>query len=544
MSLQLSPIPGPPAAPGRLNAVLGNLSDLSDNQYHRTTTRWSEKYGGICRLRFLDKHVILIADPVIACEMLKDKSMDKSTRAYAIMNALFDDKGHSGLLTSQMTPRWRAVRKAVASALSPQTLRASFPKLRTVAQRLVEKVRLHGPDLPVDMDLLCAQLSWDIIGIVGFDTDMGATKESGHDASSGTIATVRAGMQEIEQRWGQPYRAELWKYLLPAARKGERDLKAVHVIIRDLLTKLRKVDPESLGNTIAGQLLRLKDPQTGQLMSDDVLMPEIGTMFLAGFETSGHTEAWALYLISQHPEVEERILQELADHQLMPTKDGSLRDMQYEDLGRLTYLNAVIKETLRMYPAGPSTDRLAHRDMQVGGYFIPKGTIFWISLYTMQNLPSIHDDPAAFKPERWFDPDYLYLRTTSDGVSPIVSHSGQAKPHSTAGDSSPKLRSGSEQPANSWLDVGKQTQAAAEVKEPANQPKRWFPFSEGPRSCVGQTLANMNVTGTLATLLAHYHFRLADQMGGQKGVQESESVAITLAPSKGLFMHAESRLIL
>jgi len=52
-------------------------------------------------------------------------------------------------------------------------------------------------------------------GIVGFDTDMGATKETGHHASSGTIATVRAGMQEIEQRWGQPYRAELWKYLLP-----------------------------------------------------------------------------------------------------------------------------------------------------------------------------------------------------------------------------------------------------------------------------------------------------------------------------------------
>ncbi len=49
------------------------------------------------------------------------------------------------------------------------------------------------------------------------------------------------------------------------------------------------------------------------------------------------------YLISQHPEVEERILQELASHQLMPAKDGSLRDIQYEDLGRFTYLNAVIK---------------------------------------------------------------------------------------------------------------------------------------------------------------------------------------------------------
>ncbi len=59
--------------------------------------------------------------------------------------------------------------------------------------------------------------------------------------------------------------------------------------------------------------------------------------------TQVHVHVERRYLISQHPEVEERILQELAEHQLMPAKDGSLRDMQYEDLGRLTYLNAVIK---------------------------------------------------------------------------------------------------------------------------------------------------------------------------------------------------------
>ena len=81
---------------------------------------------------------------------------------------------------------------------------------------------------------------------------------------------------------------------MQSARKGERDLRQVHIIIRDLLQKLRKADPQTMGNTIAGQLLRLKDPATGEPMCDDVIMPEIGTMFLAGFETSGHTEAWAL----------------------------------------------------------------------------------------------------------------------------------------------------------------------------------------------------------------------------------------------------------
>lgn len=54
---QLSQIPGPPPQPGILNALLGNLADLSDNKYHRTTTRWSEEYGGVVRLRFLDTYV-------------------------------------------------------------------------------------------------------------------------------------------------------------------------------------------------------------------------------------------------------------------------------------------------------------------------------------------------------------------------------------------------------------------------------------------------------------------------------------------------------
>ena len=82
--------------------------------------------------------------------------------------------------------------------------------------------------------------------------------------------------------------------VLQSAREGQRHLRKVHTIIRSVLQKLRQVDPESLGNTIAGQLLRLRDPSTGELLSDEMVLPEIGTMFLAGFETSGHTEAFAL----------------------------------------------------------------------------------------------------------------------------------------------------------------------------------------------------------------------------------------------------------
>lgn len=64
-----------------------------------------------------------------------------------------------------------------------------------------------------------------------------------------------------------------------------------------------------------------------------------------------------------------------------------------------------------MYPAGPSTDRLAQSDMHVGGYFIPKGTIFWISLYSMQNMASIHNDPTIFKPVSIVDVCHILCHT-------------------------------------------------------------------------------------------------------------------------------------
>ncbi len=110
--------------------------------------------------------------------------------------------------------------------------------------------------------------------------------------------------------------------------------------------------------------------------------------------------------------------------------------------------------------------------------------------------------------ERWLDPNYLYFKPAS---SDSATH--KASLQSTPVGSPDKVGSDSEKSVDdSWVDVGKQAKMAGDTKEQLNRPKRWFPFSEGPRSCVGQTLANMNVTGTLATLLAHYHFRLADQV--------------------------------
>ena len=88
----------------------------------------------------------------------------------------------------------------------------------------------------------------------------------------------------------------------------------------------------------------------GGPLSDDRLASEIGIFFLAGFETTGHSGAWLLYLVSQHPEVEAKICTELDQLGLLKTGDRpNPRQVMYDDLGKLTYLDMAIKVSRRLF---------------------------------------------------------------------------------------------------------------------------------------------------------------------------------------------------
>ena len=76
----------------------------------------------------------------------------------------------------------------------------------------------------------------------------------------------------------------------------------------------------------------------------------------------------------------------------------------------------------------------------------------------------------------------------------------------------------------------------------ARQPKRYFPFAEGPRNCVGQSLAKLSMVATAATLLSQFKFRLADKMGGAKGVDDKEMYALITNIDGGMWMHAVPRV--
>ena len=144
-----------------------------------------------------------------------------------------------------------------------------------------------------------------------------------------------------------------------------------------------------------GMLMQARDPESGRFMENGQLIDEILTMIVAGHETTASTLNWAWYLISQHPEVENRLSNEL---------NTLTTCSELVDLPRFLYTRQVIDETMRLYPAGWLLTRKALRNDQLGEYFVPAGTEIYVPPYFIQRHPDLWEEPDRFNPER-FRPD-------------------------------------------------------------------------------------------------------------------------------------------
>jgi cytochrome P450 len=166
--------------------------------------------------------------------------------------------------------------------------------------------------------------------------------------------------------------------------------RALGKIILQVIDRRRK---DSATSTDAlGMLMQARDPQSRQLMQDGQLIDEILTMIVAGHETTASTLNWAWYLISQHPEVEQRLTNEL---NTLTTCSG------FSDLPRFLYARQIIDETMRLYPAGWVVTRKALRDDRLGEYFVPAGTEVYVPPYFIQRHPDLWEEPERFNPDRF-----------------------------------------------------------------------------------------------------------------------------------------------
>ena len=146
----------------------------------------------------------------------------------------------------------------------------------------------------------------------------------------------------------------------------------------------RRRDPDAaVGDDVFSLLLAARDEQ-GRGLTDAELRDELMTLLVAGHETTATALGWVLERITRHPDVLERLEAEQAD-------------------GGGDYLDAVIKETLRLRPVVPAVVRRLQAPMEFGGWQLPAGVHIAPSIYLLHRRPDIYPDPTAFRPERFLE---------------------------------------------------------------------------------------------------------------------------------------------
>ncbi len=145
---------------------------------------------------------------------------------------------------------------------------------------------------------------------------------------------------------------------------------------------------------LVSMLIDVREKKTGQPMADKLLVDEVLTLVIAGHETTAAALNWTWYLISQHPEVESLLHEEL-------DKVLAGRAPLFEDLSNLVYTRQILEEAMRLYPPGWLLTRRALSDDEIGGFYVATGTDIFVSPYIIHRHPDFWEQPETFKPERF-----------------------------------------------------------------------------------------------------------------------------------------------
>lgn len=167
---------------------------------------------------------------------------------------------------------------------------------------------------------------------------------------------------------------------------------ALGKLIRQIADERRAAGIEA--RDILGLMMRTRDRESGQPMSDADLARQGMTLVIAGHETTASVLNWIWYLLGKHPKVEAQMQREI---------DALLGDglPEFDALGSYTYTRQVIEEALRTYPPLWLMTRKAIKPDELGDYEVPVGTEIYISPYLLQRHPGLWDDPDDFDPDRF-----------------------------------------------------------------------------------------------------------------------------------------------
>jgi cytochrome P450 len=340
-------------------------------------TRWAREYGDLVSVRFGPREIVFVNHPDFVEEILVNQNR-KFIKHYRLRDA--KRTLGQGLLTSE-GEFWRGQRKLSQPAFHRERIAAYGANMVAFTERMIESWG-DGQTRDVQQDLM--QLTLEIVSKTLFDAEV-----------SGESAEVSAAMDTLMHifaaRTANLIPVPAW-LPTPMNIRLDRTVRRLERILSTIIAS-RRASGTDRGDLLS-MLIHAQDDESGRKMSDQQLRDEVMTLFMAGHETTANTLAWSWYLLSQHPEAEARLHNEL--DQVLAGRAPTIAD-----LPRLGYAENVVTETLRVYPTVWMLGREAIEPVELGGYVIPVGTTVFMPQWVIHRDSRWFEHPDVFWPERW-----------------------------------------------------------------------------------------------------------------------------------------------
>ncbi|RSK25796.1 cytochrome P450 [Bacillus sp. HMF5848] len=411
-------------------------------------------YKDVAKIRFGKEPIYVVMNPDMIKEVLVSKAgVFIKSEAFNELKPFLGE----GLLTSEGDFHMRQ-RRMMQPSFTKKHIQVYADTMKNVAYEAIESWQSDKERI-INVDMMNVALA--IISKTMFSMDVNES----HDTIGPPIDT---GMHIATKRMRALVKIP---HSIPT-KENQQFMNAIKVldgVVYDIIRSRRESTAEH--DDLLGILMAARDEDDQSKMTDQQLRDEVMTIFLAGHETTANAMSWALYLLAKNPVVQEKAHKELDDVL------GD-RQIELEDVEKLSYLKQVIQESLRLYPPAWMFGREALEDVQIGELLVPKGETVFVSPYITHRLDEYFEEPDQFNPDR-FNNDFLKT---------IPSYA-------------------------------------------------FFPFGGGPRVCIGNHFAMLEATIVLATVLQHFTFTMSSSMA----IVEPEPL-ITLRPKGGLLLRVNKRL--
>jgi len=409
-------------------------------------TRCAREFGDIVFFRFLGVPACFVNRPdYIESVLVTQNSNFVKSKDYRAMRRVLGN----GLLLSE-GEFWRRQRKLIQPAFHQERIAAYADIMTDQAQRMLSS---WSDGQTLDIHEAIMHLTLGIVAKTLFDADVS------HEAED-VDAALTVLMGKFLRQAGLALLLPAW-VPLPTSRLLKRAVGRLDKVIYGIIEQRRASG--QMSEDLLSVFLQVQDDE-GVGMTDRQLHDEIMTLFLAGHETTANVLSWTWFLLGQNPEVEEKLIEELRRvlGGRIPTP---------ADLPQLVYADAVLRESMRLYPPVWVIGRRALAPFRLGEYELPADTNVLISQLILHRDARYFPEPLQFNPDRW-------------------------SPSDSRAASLPRFA--------------------------------YFPFGGGPRVCIGAGFAMMEAVLLLATIAQQFRIQIAP------GQTVKMQPTVTLRPRNGI----------